>query len=154
MPLHGQLAHLTPFEKQPILFLTVCTAQRTPLLANEFAHSILQSIWNESHPRQGWAVGDYVVMPDHVHLFARQAVDGCPLAKWMQTWKSISARTVAKQLNVLPQLWQKNYFDRFLRSADSYSEKWNYVRMNPVRAGLTATPEAWPYQGRIHDLTF
>lgn len=99
-------------------------------------------------------MGDYVIMPDHVHLFARQTTDGCSLAKWMQTLKSISSRAITAQLKATPPLWQKDYFGRFLRSAESYSEKWDYVRMNPVRAGLVATPENWPYWGRIHDLTF
>ena len=39
-----------------------------------------------------------------------------------------------------------------LRSARSYSEKWDYVRNNPVRAGLVVTPEAWPYAGEGTDL--
>jgi putative transposase len=154
MPLHGQLAHLTSFEKQPILFLTVCTAHRTPLLANQTTHSTLRCLWTESHSRQGWAVGDYVIMPDHLHLFARQATAGHSLAKWMQTWKSLSSRTLAIQLNVTPPVWQKDYFDRFLRSEESYSEKWDYVRMNPVRAKLASKPEDWPYHGKIHDLQF
>jgi len=29
------------------------------------------------------------------------------------------------------------------------SEKWNYVRDNPVRAGLVENAEAWPYQGEV-----
>ena len=36
-------------------------------------------------------------------------------------------------------LWQSEFFDHVIRSADSYTEKWNYVRENPVRAGLVAT---------------
>jgi hypothetical protein len=35
-----------------------------------------------------------------------------------------------------PQLWQPGFFDHILRSDESYAEKWNYVRDNPVRAGL------------------
>lgn len=33
-------------------------------------------------------------------------------------------------------LWQQDYWDRQLRSGESYAEKWNYVRNNPVRHGL------------------
>ncbi|HEY8933070.1 MAG TPA: transposase [Rariglobus sp.] len=154
MALRGQLAHLVPFEKQPVLFLTVCTAGRGRILANATVHETLRDIWVESHARQGWAVGDYVIMPDHVHLFARQATEGCALSKWMQAWKSIGARRIAERLKVESPVWQKDYFDRFLRSAESYSEKWDYVRMNPVRAGLVADAESWPWQGRVHDLRF
>ena len=35
------------------------------------------------------------------------------------------------------------------RSDESYSQKWNYVRENPVRAGLVKSVEDWPYQGEI-----
>jgi putative transposase len=50
--------------------------------------------------------------------------------------------------------WQKGFFDHIMRSADSYSEKWDYVSANPVRAGLVHHADAWPYQGVIHDLHF
>jgi putative transposase len=50
--------------------------------------------------------------------------------------------------------WQKGFFDHVLRSSDSYLEKWNYVRENPVRASLVADWTAWPYLGEICDLEF
>ncbi len=46
-------------------------------------------------------------------------------------------------------LWQPGFFDRILRSDESYAEKWNYVRDNPVRAGLVKTADEWQYQGEI-----
>ena len=49
-------------------------------------------------------------------------------------------------------VWQRDYWDRQLRSGESYSEKWAYVRANPVRAGLVARPEDWPYQGEMCEL--
>ena len=33
-----------------------------------------------------------------------------------------------------------------LRSDESLSDKWEYLRQNPVRAGLVANPEDWPFQ--------
>jgi hypothetical protein len=44
---------------------------------------------------------------------------------------------------------KKGFFDHVLRSDESYLEKWNYVRENPVRAGLAKSAEQWPYQGEI-----
>ena len=43
-------------------------------------------------------------------------------------------------------------FHHRLRRDESYSEKWDYVRMNPVRAGLIADPDRWPYQGILNEL--
>jgi hypothetical protein len=31
------------------------------------------------------------------------------------------------------QIWEEGFFDHILRSKESYSQKWNYVRENPVR---------------------
>lgn len=52
----------------------------------------------------------------------------------------------------LGRAWQDGFFDHLLRSGESYSEKWNYVRMNPVRAGLVERPEDWPFAGEIEAL--
>jgi REP element-mobilizing transposase RayT len=49
-------------------------------------------------------------------------------------------------------VWQREFFDHVLRSEESYAEKWEYMRQNPVRAGLTPRAEDWPFQGEIHPL--
>jgi hypothetical protein len=41
-----------------------------------------------------------------------------------------------RNLKVEPPHWQKGFFDHVLRSGESYTEKWHYIRDNPVRAGL------------------
>ena len=48
--------------------------------------------------------------------------------------------------------WQSRGFHHRLRSDESWEEKWNYMRQNPVRAGLVAAVEDWPWQGVVHDL--
>jgi putative transposase len=93
-------------------------------------------------------------MPDHVHFFARPEIDARPMAAWVQMWKSVSSRRIAAALVIRQPIWQAEYFDRYLRSMESYSEKWDYVEQNAVRAGLVGTVEAWPYCGTITDLTF
>src|SRR4029077_13534604 len=46
-------------------------------------------------------------------------------------------------------LWQPGFFDHVLRNDESYSQKWEYVRENPVRAGLVVRADEWPYQGEL-----
>jgi REP element-mobilizing transposase RayT len=48
-----------------------------------------------------------------------------------------------------PMQWQPGFFDHLIRNDESYGDKWNYVRENPVRAGLVASAADWPYQGEI-----
>ena len=151
---HRHLPHLASFVAEPIVYFTVVTDGRRPILNSDIAHDILRDIWLKSSDLNGWWVGDYVLMPDHVHLFARSGRASKPMREWVKLWKSLSSRAMKKALGLDGAVWQAEYFDRFLRSTDNYIEKWLYVEENPVRAGLAATPEDWPYRGRIHDLRF
>ena len=48
--------------------------------------------------------------------------------------------------DAMPWRWMEGGFDRLLRGEESPQEKWQYMRLNPVRAGLVKRPEDWPYQ--------
>ena len=136
------------------MFFTVCTHERRPVLARAECHQVLRGVWERSARHDGWWVGHYILMPDHVHFFGRPEVDSRPMAEWTGMWKSVSSRQIAAALAIPPPVWQGDYFDRYLRSSESYSEKWDYVELNAVRAGLVQRVEDWPYRGVIHDLMF
>ena len=153
-PVFRRLAHLPSFRSNPIVFFTVCTFHRRKILASAQCEEILREISGRSAEHDGWWVGSYVVMPDHVHFFARPAVDARPKAEWVGMWKSVSSRRIATTLTIESPIWQPDYFDRYLRSSESYSEKWQYVEQNPVRAGLVGCIEGWPYRGTLNDLMF
>nr|MBA2431089.1 transposase [Chthoniobacterales bacterium] len=93
------------------------------------------------------AVGRYVIMPDHVHLFVRGDAE-FQLTRWISLLKQCLGKQIVRTFPNDP-LWQRGFFDHVLRSNESYSEKWNYVRENPVRAGLVENADEWPYAGEI-----
>ncbi len=150
---YRHLAHLDALHAQPLILLTVVTHERRRLLATPFAHHLLRGLWQRSAERNHWLVGDYVLMPDHVHLFVRPAADAHALASWVKMWKSVSARAWIADGQARAPVWQQEYFDRFVRSDESYAQKWEYVRNNPVRAGLVSVADPWPFMGRIFDLS-
>jgi REP element-mobilizing transposase RayT len=114
------LAHLPSFRHNPILFFTACTFQRRTILASAKCEEILRKIWQPS--ADGWWFGSYVVMPEHVHFFARPAADAWPRAEWVGTWKSVSSRRIVATLAIKLPIWQSDYCDRYLGSSESYSE--------------------------------
>jgi putative transposase len=92
----------------------------------------------------------YVIMPDHLHLFcARNGLDTPSLERWMRFWKSLVTRSMGEPGSTL---WQRHHWDRQLRSGESYGDKWEYVRSNPVRHGYIADADDWPYQGEVNVL--
>ena len=100
------LAHADSFRDNPIVFITTCTARRRKLLACSEVHEILRGIWMRSAEHDGWWVGHYILMPDHVHLFARPEIDASLMANWMLMWKSVSSRRIAAALSFKPPIWQ------------------------------------------------
>jgi REP element-mobilizing transposase RayT len=113
---------------------------------------ILVEEWRGARERHGWAIGRYVIMPDHVHFFCSPEMEAKPLATFLQAWKQWSSKRILLALKTTGALWQSEFFDHVLRSSESYSQKWGYVRDNPVRAGLVSDAEDWPWQGEIEDL--
>ena len=113
-------------------------------------HNHLREAWSDS---SRWLVGRYVILPDHLHLFC-SPVAGCdiPPERWVAFWKNAVARRWKAAQKSPETLWQKEFWDRRLRGGESYNQKWDYVRNNPVRHGHCQKTEDWPYQGEIHDL--
>jgi REP element-mobilizing transposase RayT len=79
-------------------------------------------------------------MPDHLHIFVRSDLE-FDLGIWVRGLK----RALSSGRN----FWQPGFFDHILRTDESYGEKWNYVRDNPVRAGLVSGNDEWPFQGEL-----
>jgi putative transposase len=141
-PVRGVLISL---QQPTIVFLTVCTQNRQPWLTHPNVHDALRNIWSQTDT---WLVGDYLLMPDHIHLFCAPRDLLVTLQRWIAYWK--------REFSCLhlhgTGAWQRNFWDTRLRRSDNYTQKWNYVRENPVRAGLVKQTDDWSFQGRMNVL--
>ena len=120
-------------------FITICCVPRHE---NQLA---LPGIWEAIHEtislREEKGESDCrlaLAMPDHFH-----ALMGFPGGKSMVQVISAFKSWLASQCGIQ---WQRDFFDHRLRNLESAAEKAQYIRMNPVRAGLVANPADWPYQ--------
>ena len=130
-----------------IVFVTICTRERRKRLANAAVHVALLKAWSTA---DRWMIGAYVLMPDHIHFFCSPTHEECVIEPWITFWK----REFRRELGASAPPFQSDGFHHRLRGEESYSEKWEYVRANPVRAGLVKKPEDWPYQGVITELRY
>jgi REP element-mobilizing transposase RayT len=137
---------------QPFYFVTFNSHQRLPLLARHEVHETFRR-FAEQAKEHDVAVGRYVIMPDHVHLFVAFPSTGITLSEWIHALRTVVGKTLLRLGQHKPH-WQEGFFDHVLRSADGYAQKWEYVRRNPVRAGFVNNPEEWPYQGEIVQIPF
>ena len=146
-PFHGRPPRLSQvFDQTPLYFVTFNTWKRKPLLANQSVHKAFVA-YAEKNQCRGFAVGRYVIMPDHIHFFVRVGVEQ-KLDQFVRLMKQSMTKDIRSFRNI-EKVWQPGFFDHVMRSSESYSEKWNYVRMNPVRAGLVVNSEDWTFQGEV-----
>jgi putative transposase len=118
-------------------------------VAQESVMRVLHDFWTEE--RNAWLVGEYVLMPDHVHFFScpRRISEGVEVERWVVLWKS----EFAKRIDRMEWRWERGVFHVRMRSDAHYREKLEYVRENPVEAGLVEKAEDWPWRGCVHDLS-
>lgn len=93
-----------------------------------------------------------VVMPDHVHVVLTPARDSSGatfgMAEIMSGIKGASAHSVNRMLGRKGHVWQSESFDRMLRSDENARQVAEYVCQNPVRAGLVAGEDEYPWLWR------
>jgi putative transposase len=140
-PVHGVIQSS---DHPTIVFLTVCTKDRKKWLATESVHRQLLDAWRAAG---GWRVSRYVIMPDHVHLFAGWDGGQWGLDSWCKYWKALFSKSHQNPEH----RWQTGYWDTRLKSYEQFQSKWDYVRDNPVRHNLVSTKNEWPFQGVLYE---
>ncbi len=112
------------------------------------------------HDGERYQLLAWVVMPNHVHVLIQ------PLGEWtldkiVASWKSFSERKIAEYMRQRQaqaetqaqtqsqagawrsQVWQREYWDRFIRNEQHLNAIMKYIHENPVKAGLVTNAEEW-----------
>jgi REP element-mobilizing transposase RayT len=129
-----------------ILFITFCKWNRIAFTP-EAKDAILEHCLHDNNKR--YDLHAAVVMPDHVHLLLIPLRDekGWPhsLPTILKLLKGTSARSVNKLQGSHGPVWQEESFEHVLRSQESFEEKLEYLKQNPVRRGLVQKPEDYKW---------
>ena len=112
----------------------------------------------------------WVVMPNHVHVLF-QPLHNWTVAKIVASWKKFTATQICAHLrnagnapgnaNLLigrgeaanqeigaprgapAPVWHREYWDRYMRNETHFAQALEYIRQNPVKAGLVVKAEDW-----------
>jgi REP element-mobilizing transposase RayT len=141
-----RLAQIFQSYGAPLFFVTICTLHRRKIPSLPVAQEVLTTYGKRAISEFNVALGRYVIMPDHLHFFIR-GDQTFVLANWVKGLKRTMSGPFPSEER--RSLWQPGFFDHLLRNDESYAQKWEYVRENPVRAGLVKFAQDWPYQGEI-----
>ena len=108
---------LTLTNRSDILFVTVCTRNRGPLLANDDMCILITEAWAAA---VHWLVGRYVIMPDHIHFFCSPNVTDPNLKAWIAYWKRLVTQSDGSEARGF---WQSGFWDTQIRTGRAYEEK-------------------------------
>lgn len=102
--------------------------------------------------RRDWHMFEFVVMPNHLHLFFETAgntssrKDGAVLKNIVEQFKRWTGHEAVKLLSLDGnRFWQDEWFDHWSRSDEEDERICEYIRRNPEKAGLVQNYLDWPY---------
>ena len=131
-----------PLDAPVTYYVTACCARRQWIFDNASTVRIALESLQLIEARLGWRVAKVCFMPDHVHLLVSPQLEReQSLSQLMQRWKTSVTLWLGREI------WQLEFFDHLLRSDEKLEQKWNYIRENPVRAGLYERAEDYDYSG-------
>lgn len=148
-----------------IYFVTICSAHRRPIFRDsQLASTIVDSL--KAHAASShFLLHGWCLMPDHLHVLIEGTTENADLFAFTGRFKQRTAlqysssvragkpdRPLQRQECGLADrhaLWQRNFYEHILRDRQRIEDVASYIWMNPVRKGLCASPDEYPFSGSL-----
>jgi putative transposase len=114
-------------------FITTVAWQRVPIFRVEARARLLIEVLFDYRDQGKYLLHEFVVMPDHIHLLITPAPD-ISVERAVQFIKGAYSYRLRKIEKI--QVWQESFTNHRIRDAEDYARHCEYIRLNPVRAGL------------------
>ena len=95
----------------------------------------------------GWSCSLYCLMTTHFHLLVATSLER--LSFGMHRLEGPYAQRFNAKYARVGHLFQERFYVKVVRDDRHYANTHEYIRNNPVRAGLCAAAEDWPWTGSI-----
>ncbi len=125
-------------------FITSSTDQKKRLLQSERMAQLLIEVLYDYRKQQKYLLHEFVVMPHHFHMLVTPCA-ATTLERSLQFIKGGFSHHAHHQFGTSGQIWQTSFHDRRVRDEQEYLGFREYIHQNPVKAGLAATAEEYPY---------
>jgi REP element-mobilizing transposase RayT len=125
--------------------ITLTTAHRLPEFANVALAEECELALKRRIDAAGVTLLAYCLMPDHAHLLLSPS-SGTSMLDFVRDYKGETTH-LAWRYGVRGALWQRSFYDHFLRKDEDMYRVVAYILDNPLRAGLVQEPAMYRFSG-------
>ncbi len=126
--------------QQTYMVTSTAWGRRSLFRTERWAGLFLETLYH--YRGSAYLLHEFVIMPDHFHAIITPKTS---LEKAVQFIKGGFSYRAKKELGSNMEVWQKGFSDHRIRDAADYQVHVAYVRQNPVKEKLCASPEEYPY---------
>ncbi len=137
-------------------FFTVVTFQRRPIFNDAMARSCLRAAIAKTRKRYPFVINAWVLLPEHLHcIWTLSENDANHSVRWnliktnfsreMGHLRSPALQNESRRKHRDGTIWQRRYWEHLIRDERDYQSHVDYIHYNPVKHGLVAAVNDWPY---------
>ncbi len=114
------------------------------LLQTERNAELLIDVLRSLVAERKFELHDFVAMPDHLHLLLT-VHDGMTIEKAMQFIKGRFSHRLSKEFGFKGEVWHRGFTEVQVMNRESFEIHREYIAQNPVKAGLVAAADEFPF---------
>ncbi len=138
-------------------FFTVVTHRRQPILVNPESRTALRQVIEKVRQQHPFTIDAWVLLPDHMHcLWTLPESDADYSRRWGMIKAGFTKRVKplfqrdawvgrSRQRHREGTIWQRRFWEHQIRDEVDFQRHVDYIHFNPVKHGLVAEVNAWPY---------
>jgi len=130
-----------------LLALTLCIKNRVKTFIDPQVVNIFTKTLEEVAARSNCTIPVYCFMPDHLHLILSGNDDEVDLLKVINAYKQKTGFWLSRNRKGI--LWQKDFYDHVIRKEEGLTACIKYILDNPVRKGIVAEWQEYPFKGSV-----
>jgi putative transposase len=138
-------------------FFTLVTENRAPIFNTPAARTLLHRAIARCGKTRPFNNDAMVLLPDHLHLMLTLPPGDADYptriasikANFTHAWLAENGHEEPRSASRIKArrrgVWQRHYWEHWVRDQDDYNQHLDYIVYNPVKHGLASCPHLWPY---------
>jgi len=145
------------FLKGGTYFITIVTYHRVPLFKNPESRKYLHNAFVDVKSRFPFNIDAVCLLPDHIHVLMRLPEDDADYPMRIREIKRLftkaylknigpgAPRNESRQRKNEAAIWQRRYWEHFIRDENDLNTHIDYIHYNPVKHGLVNSVAEWKW---------